>query len=171
MITEKWYYFPDNKTLYRIEPTAISIVGTKLDLSIWMKKWLYIEENLNKVDIKDTPKLYELYSRKLELIEYMKKTMSKLTRGCTPNIQIYNIPATSIKISSSARNRVKLMTGHHLPNDLSFSLDEVFPRFYNERRLIDFLKTNILFSMFITTNSCIEPWIVEKPSKTDIIKL
>ena len=73
MITEKWYYFPDNKTLYRIEPTAISIVGTELDLSIWMKKWLYIEENLNKIDIKDTTKLYELYGRKLELIKYMKK--------------------------------------------------------------------------------------------------
>jgi hypothetical protein len=172
MIAEKWYYFPDNKTLYRVESTSISIMGTELDLNIWMKKWLYIEENLNKVDIKDTPKLYELYGRKLELIEYMKKTISKLAKGCTsPNIQCYDIPATSIKISSSTRNRVKLMTGHHLPDDLCFSLGEVFPRFYDERRLIGFFKTNILLSMFITTSSYIEPWIIEKPLKTDIIKL
>ena len=171
MITEKWYYFPDNKTLHRAELTTISITGTELDLNIWMRKWLHLEENFNKIDIKDISKLYELNGRKLELIEYMKITMPKLARGCTSNIQSYNIPVTLIKSSTSTRNRVKLMTGHHLPNDFCFSLDEVFPRFYNERRLIDFLKTNILFSMFITTSSYIEPWIIEKPSKTDIIKL
>lgn len=172
MITEKWYYFPDNKTLYRTEPTAISITGTELDLNIWMKKWLCIEENLNKIDIKDVPKLYELYGRKLELIEFMKKTTVRLTERCTSNIRSYNIPVTLIKISSSTRNRVKLMTGHHLPDDLCFSLDEVFPRFYNERRLIDLLKANIIPPPSIfTTNSCIEPWIIKKPFNTDIIKL